>query len=62
MREVFPSAAQPRERRPYGQPEAPGDLAHLLALADEEQHPALPGMHLPEQFQQGTRLDLPVCR
>ncbi|WP_437566710.1 hypothetical protein [Sorangium sp. So ce542] len=32
----------------------------MLALADEDQHPALPGLDQPEQVQEGARLDLPV--
>lgn len=56
------ASAEPRERGRNGHPKAPGDFAHPLALADENQHPALPGLHQPEQLQQSARLDLPVGR
>lgn len=52
--------AEPREGGPGAQPEASGDLAHLLALADEEQDDALLGPDEAELLQEIARLDRPV--
>ncbi len=45
-----------------GIPRLLGDLAYMPPLADEDEYPALPRMYLPEQLQQGARLDLPMGR
>lgn len=58
-READAPSAEPSEHCRDGRPGAPGDLADLLALADDERHLALPGLHQPEQVQQGARLDPP---
>lgn len=59
-RDAATPAAEPSEGGSDGHSEAPGHVAHLVALVDEDHHGALPGLHEAELREEGARLDLPM--